>query len=253
MTTTQELLDLTGKTAIVTGGAAGIGKGIALRLSEAGASVVIADTDLDNAEKTSAALHGSIAVMTDVSQEADVINLVEKAQDAYGGIDIMVNNAGVYPMKSVIDMTSEDWDRILGINLKGAFLCSREAAKTMIRQNRGGRIINIASIDSVHPSLPGLLAYDSSKGGMMMLTKSLALELASYKILVNAIAPGAVRTPGATTGVSEDAANAFIQKIPLGRMGEPDDIALVALFLASEAASYLTGSFIVADGGVLLK
>lgn len=253
MKTIQKLFDLSGKTAIVSGGAMGIGKGIAYRLSEAGANVMIADTNLDKAEKTADELPGSsVAVQTDVSKEEDVANMVQKAVDTFGGIDIMINNAGIYPIKTILDMTVDDWDHTLDINLKGAFFCSREAAKKMIGQNRGGRIINIASIDSVHPSFPGLLAYDSSKGGMMMLTKSLALELASYKILVNAIGPGAIRTPGATRGVSEEVTQAFTQKIPLKRMGEPDDIGRVALFLASDASAYMTGSFIVVDGGILL-
>ncbi|MHB8860047.1 MAG: SDR family NAD(P)-dependent oxidoreductase [Thermoleophilia bacterium] len=253
MKTIQELFDLSGKTAIVTGGAVGIGAGIAYRLSEAGANVVIADIDPDKAEKTSQQLPGSgIAVRTDVSKEEDVANMVRKAVDAFGGLDVMVNNAGIYPMKPSLDMTVDEWERVLDINLRGAFLCAREAARRMIAQDRGGRLINIASIDSVHPSFPGLLAYDASKGGMMMLTKSLAIELAAYGILVNAIGPGGIRTPGATGGASEEQSQAFAQRIPLKRLGEPDDIGIVALFLASDASAYMTGSFVVVDGGMLV-
>lgn len=249
----KELFDLSGQTAIVSGGAMGIGEGIARRLSEAGCNLVIADTNLEQAQKTASGLPGdAVAIMTDISREEDVASMIEKAVSEFGGVDIMVNNAGIYPMKPTLEVSVSEWDRIMGINLKGTFFCSRESAKKMIERGRGGRIINIASIDSVHPSFPGLLAYDSSKGGMLMLTKSLALELAPHKILVNAIAPGAIATPGATRGVSEEVTKVFTDRIPLKRMGEPDDIGSVALFLASGASAYMTGSFIVVDGGILL-
>jgi len=251
----EELFDLSGKVAIVTGAAMGIGKGIAYRLSEAGADVVVMDIKLDEAEKTCGELPGnSLAIDGDVGNEEDVVATVKTAVDKFGSVDIMVNNAGIFPMKPVLEMSTEEWDRVLRINLKGAFICAREAAKQMVSQGKGGRIINIASVDALHPSMVGLAHYDASKGGMLMFTKSLALELAPHGILVNAIAPGAIETPGATGGgaISAEVIQAFTQKIPLKRMGKPDDIGTVALFLASDAASYITGSLVVADGGVLL-
>ncbi len=234
-----DLLDLSGKVAIVTGGAAGIGAGIVKRFQEAGASVVIAD----------------LTSGFDVSKEEDVKKLVSETVDKYGKVDILVNNAGIYPNIPLTKMTLEDFKKVLSVNLQGVFLTTKYVSEQMIKQGGGGKIINVSSIDALHPSMVGLAAYDASKHGVWGFTKNTALELAQYKIWVNAIAPGGVATEG--TGLThpgmEEIIKAFTAKIPMHRMGEPDEIGKVALFLASEMSSYMTGSQIVVDGGVLLS
>ena len=261
----NKLLDLSGKTAIVTG-AVGIGYGIICRLAEAGANVVVVGRSQEEIDKTVAELAGknlkAKGVKADVSIEADVKNMIETTIKEFGGIDILVNNAGIYPSIPVHQMTLEDFDKVLSINLKGVFLTSKYASEQMIKQGKGGKIINITSIDALHPSMIGLAHYDASKHGVWGFTKNLALELAPHKIWVNAVAPGGIATPGTTkmTGGQVPSAEdmkkimeAFLSKIPMRRMGEPDDIGKVVLFLASEMSSYMTGSQIVVDGGVLLS
>ncbi len=266
MKTIKELLDLSGKTAIVTGGAVGIGFGISLRLAEAGANILVADVNAENAEKAKKELVGNgrkaEAVRADVSNEEDVKKMVEKAVEVFGGVDILVNNAGIFPSVPVMSMTEADFEKVIAVNLKGVFLCTKKAAEQMIAQGRGGKIINITSIDALHPSTVGLAHYDASKHGVWGFTKNVALELAPHKIWVNAVAPGGIATPGvaamqkqAPTGVGVDMKKmleGFLAKIPMKRMGEPDDIGKVVLFLASDLSSYMTGSQIVVDGGVLL-
>ncbi len=259
----NRLLDLTGKTAIVTG-AVGIGYGIAYRLAEAGANVMIAARNQESLVKTTTELiskgYSVKNTRTDVSVESDVKNLVESTVKEFGGIDILVNNAGVFPNIPVHKMTVEDFDKVLSINLKGVFLCSKYVSEIMIKQGRGGKIINITSIDALHPSMIGLAHYDASKHGVWGFTKNLALELAPHKIWVNAVAPGGITTPGVQKmqgapppGVDMNKImEGFLAQIPMRRMGEPDDIGKVVLFLAGEMASYMTGSQIVVDGGVLL-
>jgi 2-deoxy-D-gluconate 3-dehydrogenase len=242
-------MDLSGKTAIVTGGALGIGFAIANRLTEAGARVLIADRDAAAAEAAAAKLSGAVAVATDVSDQTQVEAMVAKAIAELGGVDILVNNAGVYPTKPVLEETKEDFEKILHINLMGAFFTAKAVAKQMIVQGRGGRIINITSVDALHPSFVGLAFYDASKHGLWGFTKNLALELAPHNIAVNAIAPGGVATPGTNMG---KVADSFTAKIPMRRMADADEIGKVALFLASDLSSYMTGSQVVVDGGVLL-
>ncbi len=260
----NKLLDLSGKVAMVTGAAMGIGYGIALRLSEAGAAVAIADVNQAAAEAAAAKLKSlgrkAIALGCDVSQEAEVARAVQATVAAFGRLDILVNNAGIFPFKPVLEMEESQWRRVHDINLKGLFLCSREGAKQMIAQGGGGRIINIASVDAFHPSGIGLAHYDASKGGVVMFTKSLALELGKHGITVNGIAPGSIATEGAAAatagmapGALEAMAAAFAQRIPLGRTGVPDDIATVSLFLASDMARYMTGDTVVVDGGYLVS
>lgn len=264
--TIGELFDLSGKAAIVTGGAAGIGQAIALRLAEAGAAVTIADIDTSGANQTASEIQSrggkAIFLSADAKSADDARKTVRATVRAFGSLDILVNNAGIYPISPFMNITEELWDRVLSINLKGAFLYSQAAAEVMIKAAKGGRIINIASIDALHPN--GSVAhYNASKGGLLMLTKAMALELAPHKILVNAVAPGAIRTPGTQTlrewaakafGVDpEQIAQGYVQRVPLGRMGEPDDIARVVLFLASGTADYITGDLIVVDGGFLLS
>lgn len=257
----KQSIDLSSRVAIVTGGAVGIGYGISYRLAEAGASVVIADINKELAEESASKLvaHGwkAIGIEADISNNDHVTKMVEIAKEKFGGVDILVNNAGIYPNIPLMQLKPEDFDRIINTNLKGAYLCTQAIATQMIQQGRGGKIINITSIDALHPSMVGLATYDASKHGLWGFTKNTALELASYNIWVNAIAPGGVATPGTGAGGTiskemEEAIKPFMAKIPMHRMGEPDEIGKVALFLASDLSSYMTGSQIVVDGGALL-
>jgi 2-dehydro-3-deoxy-D-gluconate 5-dehydrogenase len=254
-----ELVDLSGKTAIVTGGSMGIGRGIVERLHEAGAQVLIADLDLEAgialAERLQAQRPGSaFAVQTDVSRRADTDTMVTAAVERFGGLDILVNNAGIYPFAPFLQMDPELFERVLRVNLFSVFAAMQAAAKQMIAQGRGGKIINVSSIDALHPSMVGLAHYDASKHGLWGLTKNVALELAEHGIAVNALAPGAIATPGASSGALDpEMLRETEARIPMHRMGVPDDMGRVALFLASELSSYLTGSQIVADGGMLLR
>ncbi|MDE1861069.1 MAG: SDR family oxidoreductase [Candidatus Micrarchaeota archaeon] len=267
ITPTDKLLDLHGKTAIVTGGALGIGYGISYRLAEAGAKVVIANRTAQEGIEAADRLSGKgldvAAIATDVSVEENVRQLMEETVKKYGSIEILVNNAGIYPSIPLLRMELSDFEAVLAINLKGTFLCTKYASQQMIKQGRGGKIINITSIDALHPSSVGLAHYDASKHGVWGFTKNIALELAPYRIWVNAIAPGGIATPGVqklqqSMPVAPDAdmkkvLEEFLGKIPMGRLGEADDIGKVALFLASDMSSYMTGTQIVVDGGVLLK
>ena len=196
----DKLLDLTGKTAIVTGGAMGIGLGIVIRLTKADANVLIADLDENAAQKSAQDLSTQgfkvKATKTDVASETDVEKMVQTAIQDFGGLDIIVNNAGIYPQMPLAKMTKEDFDRVIAVNLRGVFLCTEAASKQMISQGRGGKIINITSIDALHPSMVGLAHYDASKHGVWGFTKNAALELSQHKIWVNAIAPGGITTPG---------------------------------------------------------
>jgi len=251
--TISELFDLGGKTAVVTGGAMGIGFGIVNRLLEAGANVVLADVAEEGAVKAAALGERALFVRTDVTQEADVANLISKTLEKFGALDIFVNDAGIFPSMPVMDMTLDFWEKTIAVNLRGVFLGCRAAARAM---PRGGVIINIASIDALHPSMTGLAAYDASKHGVWGFTKNFALEVAPKGLRVNAIAPGGVATEGVAKmmgGANADAIKQFEARVPLGRFGQPDDIATVALFLASDAASYMTGEIVVVDGGVLLR
>jgi 2-deoxy-D-gluconate 3-dehydrogenase len=262
----QQLTDLTGKTAVITGGAMGIGHGIACRLGEAGARVVLADLDAEAAAASAKQLQEAgvtaWSIGTDVSDEVSAQEMIRAASDLSGGVDILVNNAGIFPRIRFMSLTAADFDRVIAVNLRGVFLSSKAAAKEMISQGRGGRIINITSIDALHPSSVGLAPYDASEHGVWGLTKTMALDLAPHRIWVNAIAPGAITTPGVVTQSADPETNrvdrkrvldALLANIPMGRMGVPDDIGRAALFLASEMSSYMTGSQIVVDGGVLLR
>jgi 2-dehydro-3-deoxy-D-gluconate 5-dehydrogenase len=263
----NNLLNLRGKTAIVTGGAIGIGFGIAYRLAEAGANVVIANKTNNEALKAVDELKkngwNATSITTDVSVENEVDKLVSETVKIYGGIDILVNNAGIYPSIPLHKMTLADFEKVIAVNLNGVFLCTKYASEQMIKQNRGGKIINITSIDALHPSSIGLAHYDASKHGVWGFTKNIALELAPYKIWVNAIAPGGILTPGVqklqetmvlpTDVDMKKVLESFMSHIPMGRLGEADDIGKVALFLASDMSSYMTGTQIVVDGGVLLE
>ena len=252
----EEVSSLVGETAIVTGGAMGIGRAIVDRLHKAGANVVVADPDRDRhqlVEDLNEARGGSaIGVATDVSDAGSVQSMINSTVEAFGGVDVLVNNAGIYPSMPLLDMDPAIFERVIAVNLTGLFLCTQIAARKMISGGRRGRIVNITSIDALHPSMEGLSHYDASKHGAWGFTKSSALELSAHGIRVNAIAPGGIKTPG-THGADQSAIKAFERLIPLGRMGNADEIALAALFLASDMSSYMTGSQIVVDGGRLLR
>ena len=254
----HELIDLTGRTALVTGGAVGIGLGIARRLHEAGANVVVSDLQTTAAQRAVEELlaqrsDGALAVTADVSDEGDVARLIERTVERFGRIDVLVNNAGIYPQAPFVGMPVELFRRVIDVNLTGVFLVTQAAVAQMIEQGEGGRIVNVTSIDALHPSMVGLAHYDASKHGLWGFTKSIALELAPHRITVNAVAPGGILTPGvAADDIPRESLAAFEALIPMKRMGDPDDIARTTLFLASELSSYMTGAQIVVDGGRLL-
>lgn len=265
--TIAQLIDLSNKTALVTGGAKGIGEGIARRLHEAGANVVIADLDDQTAETLAGTLNSqrdnsALAVHLDVSRQDEVTAAVQKAVETFKSLDILVNNAGIFPNQPLADMDEADFMKVVNVNLRGVYLCTKAASDQMKAQGNGGRIVNITSIDALHPSMVGLAHYDASKHGVWGFTKNIARELADSQIWVNAVAPGGVATPGVAAmqdpskmppGVDMKAATeAFLAKIPMKRMGEPDEIGRAVLFLASDMAGYMTGSQVVVDGGALL-
>ncbi len=248
-----DLLDLGGRTAIVTGGAMGIGLGIVRRLHEAGANVVVADVDDAAAQEAVDALGDrACAVHADVAVETDIPPMIAAAVDTFGGLDILVNNAGIYPVVPFLEMERTLLERLVAINLLGPFSAMQAAARQMIAQGRGGAIVNVTSIDALHPSMSGLAAYDASKHGLWGLTKNVALELADHGIAVNALAPGAVATPGVGV-VDEVALEATTSRIPVHRMADADEMGRVVVFLVSGLASYVVGSQVVADGGLLLR
>lgn len=253
-----ELMDMSGRVALVTGAGRGIGRAIALRLAQAGAQVAVADLDADLAlavtDQIREAGGQAEAAPADVSAEADVKTLVRACVEKMSGLDVLVNNAGIFPACPVLEMETADFDRVLSVNLRGVFLCTREAASAMVEQGRGGVIVNVTSIDALHPSMVGLAHYDASKHGVWGFTKNAALELAPHGIRVNALAPGGVLTEGVEEmgAGTDEAVAAFAARIPMARMGDPDDIARAALFLASDMSSYVTGSQLVVDGGALL-
>ena len=262
--TIAQLFDLTGKGAIVTGGGMGIGKAIAFRLAEAGASVMIADINIEAANKTVEKITASggtaETIQADASKKDDAEKVTEAVVKAFGSLDILVNNAGMFPVSSVLEISEDMWNKVLNINLKSVLLNSQAAAKEMIKAGHGGKIINMASMEGLHPR-EDFAHYTTSKAGVIMLTKSMAVELASHNILINAVAPGGVWTPGAeglaketeAMGISlKESSESFLARLPLKRFATPDDVAKVVLFLASSAADYMTGSVLLVDGGYLL-
>lgn len=235
------------KVAIITGAGQGIGKGIALRLAKENCAVVVSDIDETNAQKVADEIkqngQKAIAIKCDVSKKAEVDSLISKTVEEFGKLDILVNNAGIYPYKPFEQMTEEDWDKVISINLKSVFLTSQAAVKVMKEESK---IIDISSIASI-VGFPTLSHYCASKGGINGFVRALAIELAPKKINVNAVAPGAINTPGAVS--NEEQQKQTIAGIPLKKIGEPEDIANAVLFLASDEASYITGQILVVDGG----
>lgn len=259
MKSIEELISLDGKVAVITGGAAGIGESIVRRLHEAGAQVVIADIVKESADALAAELNdmrdsSAFGLGGDISQADAVDEIVRVSVEVFGGVDILVNNAGVYPQSLLADMTSEDFMKVINVNLHGVFLMTKAVSEQMKQQGRGGKIINVTSIDALHPSMTGLAHYDASKHGVWGFTKNVALELAEYDITVNAIAPGGVATPGTGAGGDDPipGLEEMTARVPMKRLGEPDEIGTAALFLASDMSSYMTGSQVVVDGGRLL-
>jgi 2-dehydro-3-deoxy-D-gluconate 5-dehydrogenase len=192
-------------------------------------------------------------VAADIGELAAPEKIVRRCMDIYGHVDVLVNNAGIFPTAPALEMTADFFDRVLRINLRGLIFLSQAAGKEMAARGKGGKIINIGSIDSLRPSMVGLAAYDASKGGVLMFTRNFALEMAPHGVQVNAILPGGIATEGASLPPNmKEVTDAFVRRIPMGRMGEPDEIARVALFLATTGSDYMTGSHVVVDGGALL-
>jgi glucose 1-dehydrogenase len=249
-------MTLNGKVAIVTGGNSGIGKAVTLALAGAGANVVIDyvadEAATEDLEKQIAALGDrAIGVKADVSKVADLERLIQTAVKEMGHLDVMVNNAGIETRTSVLDTTEDQYERVMEINLKSAFFGTQLAAKQMIAQGTGGRIINISSVHEDWP-MPGNAPYCLSKGGMRMLTRQAGIELGPHNVLVVGVGPGAVATPiNASTMADPEKMKVLDRAIPLGRMAEPEEIGNVVAFLAGDGATYLTGTTVFADGGLM--
>jgi NAD(P)-dependent dehydrogenase (short-subunit alcohol dehydrogenase family) len=252
----ENLFSLEGRAALVTGGAAGIGRTAARLLAQAGADVAVADRDGAGAERAAAALRDlgrrAVAVEVDVADEAAVAAMVDRAVGELGHVDILVNNAGIFPSKRIAELTVAEWDRVMAVNLRGVFLCTREGGRAMRAGGRGGSVVNVSSIESFHPAFPGLAHYNASKSGVNLFTQSAALEFARDGIRVNAVCPGATLTEGTAAGFERGVKAALEPRIPLKRVATPDDIGAAILFLASSAASYITGITLVVDGGYLV-
>jgi NAD(P)-dependent dehydrogenase (short-subunit alcohol dehydrogenase family) len=247
---------LSGKVAVVTGGGTGIGVGICQALAASGASVVISpNANVAGAEQTAARLRdgGAEALVKacDVRDYDQVQALFDAALERFGRVDILVNNAGITEPHSILEMTPDEWDRTLNVNLRGMFFCTQRAAKAMIKQGSGGRIVNLSSVHGF-AAVPNHAHYEASKGGINMFTKASAIELAPHDIQVNAIAPGAIEVERyfGFPGYDRDE---WGQRIPAGRVGLPDDIGPLAAFLCSAGASYITGQIIWVDGGMISR
>src|SRR3954452_16956547 len=263
-TTDDRMRGLRGKNVLVTGGTSGIGRAIAIRFAEHGANVAINYLRApEEATETEERVHACLArvrqrgvsdvlVRGDVSKEEDVVAMLRSAVDGLGGIDVLVNNAGIQTSSPSHELSTSDFDRVLAVNLRGAFLCAREALKRFLATGTPGVIINVSSVHQLIPK-PNYLAYSTSKGGMENMTRTLALEYAGQGIRVNAIAPGATVTPINRAWIDDPVKRATVEShIPLGRAGTADEMAGVTCFLASEDAAYITGQTIFVDGGLSL-
>jgi NAD(P)-dependent dehydrogenase (short-subunit alcohol dehydrogenase family) len=241
--------------AIVTGAAAGIGRAAALRLGADGYRVACLDIDEDGAAQAAAEIAkdggSAIAAGVDVSSPDSVGAAFDRVQAELGTPDALVSCAGILHISPALELAADDWKKTIDVNLTGTFLCDQAAARLMAAGGRGGRIVNIASVHSAAPGR-GLSHYDASKGGIWMLTRNLALELAPHRITVNAIGPGLVVNTRLGGGTSAEYLDSVVPAIPLGRAGQPEDIAGAVAFLCSADASYVTGSMLFVDGGMLL-
>ena len=250
-------MDLKNKTAIITGAKGGMGRTHALALSEAGANVVVSDISLKECQNVVKEIEKkggkAISVECDVTKKSQVEAMIKKTIDSFGKIDILVNNAGILQSKPFLELTEEDWDKMMAVNLKGYFLCAQVCAKEMVKQ-KSGVIINISSIamGQIGVGFPNLVHYCTTKGGIIAMTEALAVDLAPYNIRVNAVSPGAIDTPmTASTKEDPEAMKGILARTLISRMGKPEEVSSAVLFLASDASSYMTGSTIVVDGGWL--
>lgn len=251
----DSVLELRDRVALVTGGASGIGQGIAAMLARAGATVVIADRDADGAraqaERLRMAGHAANSVVVDLSDEDRIVACVREVVTGFGSPWVLVNNAGVQDRERLIEATASEWDRTHAINARGAFLMTREVARAMIAAGKGGRIVNIASIGLLNPMAVGLSSYSASKGALLALTQNAAFELAEHGITANAVLPGGVRTPGATNASGPSEPGPGWRPGPLGAI-EPEDIGAAVLFFASPAARLVTNQRLAVDAGFSL-
>ncbi len=249
---------LDGKVAVVTGAGAGIGRAVCLCLAEAGASIGVQDLDEKKAAAVAAEIESAggkaIAMSGDASHASTYDAIYQRAIDELGGLDITVNNAGIYPFTDFLEIPERELDKVFDLNLRGSFVATQRAGAFMSRRGHGGRIINIASVQGFRPTAPGVSAYNVTKAGVMMLTKSAALELAPSGISVNCVAPGVIQTQGTQPLIDQQALGDPTELVPFtGRWGRPEEVADTILFLVGPAASYITGETIVIDGGYLLK
>ena len=245
---------LDGRVAIVTGGSRGIGAAIAALLAEDGAAVVVSGRDADRLQRAAKELeaHGGavLGVVADAAIRQDVERVVDAAKQQFGRVDILVNNAGVIRDDLLVRMKDEDWDRVMEVNLRGAFLMTRAATKLMIRRKNGGRVINIASTAGAMGNA-GQVNYSAAKAGLIGFTKAAARELAHWSILVNAVAPGLIETD-MTASISPEAREGLLAQVPLKRIGTPREVAEVVRFLAGDAAAYITGQVLHVNGGLYM-
>ncbi len=253
----KEYFNLEGRIAIVTGARRGMGRTHCFALADAGAKVIVSDINNSESELVVDEIRErggeACAIECDISKKEEVDNLIKKTKEIYERIDILVNNAGVVDFKNFFDIQEEDWDRILNINLKGYFFCSQAVAEVM-KEGGGGSIVNIGSIAMGQNGVgfPNTVPYVSSKGGIAGMTEAMAVDLATYNIRVNLIAPGIIETPMIDIiKENEEATKQIISRLPLKRLGKPEEVSTVVLFLASDASSYMTGSVINVDGGWL--
>jgi glucose 1-dehydrogenase len=264
MPVAEAMPGLRGKNVLVTGGSSGIGQAIAVRFAEYGANVAINYLSRpEEARETEEQVHACVGrvqqtgvrdvlVGGDVSKEEDVVRMVGEAADALGGIDVLVNNAGIQISRPSDELASADFDRVLAVNLRGSFLCAREAIRHFLGDEKSGSIVNVSSVHQLIPK-PGYLGYSTSKGGMQNLTRTLALEYAGRGIRVNGIGPGATVTPINRAWIDDPVKRAQVEEhIPMRRAGEADEMAGVACFLASDLAAYITGQTLFVDGGLTL-
>lgn len=250
----QTLFDLQGKVVVVTGSGSGMGSGIARRFAEAGADIVLHyHQSADGAQKTAANIQTLgkqvLVLQADLSQPQQVEQFIREIYQKFGRLDVLVNNAGIYPVTPLTELEPAEWQRVIDANLTSAYLCTRLAVREMIAHHQPGAIINIASIEAINPA-PGHAHYCAAKAGLVMFTRSVAPELGKHGIRINCISPGLINKPGLAESWS-DGVNRWLKAAPLQRMGEPEDVADACLFFGSPASRWITGAELVVDGGIL--